>query len=152
MALRAERGYPGFDELSRCAGRQHDSNTVYTHRTDFPESDRLLVEVRFAGGHRERIELFREITTRFPEYWPAWFELGDELAHHGTFVGRQQRQLLDRSTAPGGAALGRSLAALEEAMTGLTVPAARSLAALEWENADRAWHFEMARSTRFSRQ
>lgn len=31
--------------------------------------------------------MHRAITERFPAYWPAWFDLGDQLTHHGVFLG-----------------------------------------------------------------
>jgi hypothetical protein len=63
-------------------------SAVYAHRATFPEPDRRLVETRLANGAVDRIELLRDITTRFPDYWPAWFEVGDVLTHNGAFLGR----------------------------------------------------------------
>jgi tetratricopeptide (TPR) repeat protein len=44
----------------------------------------------------------REVTRRYPDYWPGWFLLGDRLYHQGPFVGH------DWSDAQ--AALGRAVA------------------------------------------
>jgi hypothetical protein len=63
-------------------------SAVYAHRATFPEPDRRLVETRLANGAVDRFELLRDITTRFPDYWPAWFEVGDVLTHNGAFLGR----------------------------------------------------------------
>jgi hypothetical protein len=61
--------------------------TVVAHRMQFPEQDRLLVESRLGSGQRDRLASLRAITNQFPSYWPAWFELGDLLTHHGAFLG-----------------------------------------------------------------
>jgi hypothetical protein len=73
---------------------------VIAHRSGFPEQDRLLVESRLAQGQQAKLTLLREITKRFPTYWPAWFELGDELTHHGAFLGvssEEARAVLTRT-------------------------------------------------------
>lgn len=60
---------------------------VIEHRRELPEPDRLLVEASLASGQRTRLELRRAITVRFPSYWPAWFDLADQLTHHSLFLG-----------------------------------------------------------------
>jgi TolB-like protein len=67
-----------------------DSSTrarVIDHHNSFPEPDRLLVEARLEQNGRQRVSLLRQITARFPTYWPALFELGDRLVHEGPFLG-----------------------------------------------------------------
>jgi hypothetical protein len=54
------------------------------------------------------------------------------------------------SAATGAPALARSLAAFDHALTGRTADAARELATLERENADRAWHFSHGQDHPFS--
>jgi TolB-like protein len=54
---------------------------------------------------------------------------------------QSHQALLRVSAAPGAPALARSLAAFDHALAGRTADAARGLATLETENADRAWHF-----------
>lgn len=74
--------------------------TVYEHRASFPEADRLLVEARMATTERERLALRRAATDRYPTYWPAWFDLGDQLIHHGVFLGlpfEEARTALERA-------------------------------------------------------
>jgi tetratricopeptide (TPR) repeat protein len=61
--------------------------TVYQRRGAFPEADRLLIEARMAPTQRESLALRRAATDRHPTYWPAWFDLGDQLIHHGVFLG-----------------------------------------------------------------
>ena len=60
------------------------------HREVFPERDRLLVDA-WSPAAREslplELELYREATRRFPDYWPGWFLLGDRLYHVGPLVG-----------------------------------------------------------------
>lgn len=60
---------------------------VIAQRASFPEPDRLLIEARMQTGAGTRLEQLRTITQRHPAYWPAWFELGDHLTHHGSFLG-----------------------------------------------------------------
>jgi hypothetical protein len=71
----------------------------------------------------------------------AWLDGIVACARRDTSALRAQRLLLERSGAPGVAALSRSLVAMENALAGRTVAAGRALAQLEWENADRGWHF-----------
>jgi TolB-like protein len=49
---------------------------VQRYRSGFPERDRLLAENRD-----------REVTERFPEYWPGWMALADDLVHIGPAPG-----------------------------------------------------------------
>jgi len=73
---------------------------VIAHRSDFPEQDRLLVESRLTPGQQAKLALRREITKRYPTYWPAWFELGDQLTHGGAFLGvssEEARAVLTRT-------------------------------------------------------
>src|SRR5690606_37765106 len=61
----------------------------------------LMVEARMIRGERARLAQRREITDRFPTYWPAWFELADQLTHHGPFLGQafgEARAALERVT------------------------------------------------------
>ena len=58
------------------------------------------MESRLAQGQQAKLTLRREITKRFPTYWPAWFELGDQLTHHGAFLGvssEEARAVLTRT-------------------------------------------------------
>jgi hypothetical protein len=61
---------------------------VLAHRSEFPESDRLLIEARLESSAQRRLAALRSITERFPSYWPAWFVLGDMLSHQGAFLGQ----------------------------------------------------------------
>jgi serine/threonine-protein kinase len=64
--------------------------TVYRHREAFPERDRLLVEAWSEAAQDSlplELDLYREATRRSPDYWPAWFLLGDRLFHVGPFLG-----------------------------------------------------------------
>ena len=61
--------------------------TVLAHLREFPEADRLLIESRFPAAQRARLAKRQEITRLFPNYWPAWFELGDQLTHQGPYLG-----------------------------------------------------------------
>ncbi len=60
---------------------------IFDHLSEFPERDRLIIESRRAGSMTERIELSRQVTERFPQYWPAWFDYADQLVHNAPFLG-----------------------------------------------------------------
>ncbi len=80
-----------------------DSATVeaYTsHRALFPRRERLLIEAKGADtgavGKRARLEA---LVAEFPDYWPAWFRLADELVHVYPYVGSSRadaRRALER--------------------------------------------------------
>jgi serine/threonine-protein kinase len=56
------------------------------HQHLLPERDRLLV-VAFLTSLDSmdlRLKRHREVTQRFPDYWPGWFLNGDALLHFGT--------------------------------------------------------------------
>ena len=61
-------------------------DSSYRHR--LPERERMLVEA-FAVNDSLALELerYREVTRRYPDYWPAWFLLGDRLYHVGMLLG-----------------------------------------------------------------
>jgi hypothetical protein len=62
----------------------------------------MMVEAWLERGQRARLEQRRAITERFPTYWPAWFDLGDQLTHHGVFLGiplEQAVSALERTVA-----------------------------------------------------
>jgi predicted Ser/Thr protein kinase/TolB-like protein len=76
--------------------------SVLEHRYEFPEPDRLLIEVRLAEGQREGIARLQNLTARFPNYWPAWFELGRLLTFQGPYLGVPRsvtRNALERAAA-----------------------------------------------------
>ena len=60
---------------------------VIAHRHEFSEADRLLIEAWLAGDAREALELRRDITRRFPDYWLGWFELANMLVHRAPYLG-----------------------------------------------------------------
>jgi TolB-like protein len=64
------------------------SDAFYRHRHVLPERDRLLIEGwSISDSLSLELERYREITRRFPDYWPAWFLLGDRLFHVGILLG-----------------------------------------------------------------
>jgi serine/threonine-protein kinase len=65
-------------------------DSSYRHR--LPERERLLVEA-FSISDSLAIELekYRDLTRRYPDYWPAWFILGDRLHHVGILLGYDWR-------------------------------------------------------------
>jgi tetratricopeptide (TPR) repeat protein/TolB-like protein len=80
-------------------------DALQRHREVFSQRDRLLVDAWSPASWDSlplQLELLREVTRRYPDYWPGWFLLGDRLYHQGPFVGH------DWSDAQ--AALGRAVA------------------------------------------
>jgi serine/threonine-protein kinase len=70
------------------------SAAMYRHRDAFPERDRLLVEAwRVVDSVPRQLTLLREVTRRYPEYWPGWFILGDRLFHVGPMLGHDWREI-----------------------------------------------------------
>ena len=70
--------------------------TYRAHRNEFPERDRLLIEVGMpstrdsTSGYYERVKAF---TARFPDYWPGWWALSEYLAHTGPLLGTRDTDL-----------------------------------------------------------
>jgi tRNA A-37 threonylcarbamoyl transferase component Bud32/tetratricopeptide (TPR) repeat protein len=64
------------------------------HRVALPDRDRMLVEAWVADSESIpfQIERHREVTQRFPDYWPGWFLLGDRIYHVGPLFGYQLRE------------------------------------------------------------
>lgn len=74
---------------------------AWARRHELPERDRLLIEARATTGS-ERLALLRDATTRFPSYWPAWWDLSDYLVHGGGYLGHtlaESRVALERTLA-----------------------------------------------------
>jgi hypothetical protein len=65
-----------------------DIMDVMLHHLDvLPERERLLVEAYGRPGEWGTPDLYKEVTRRFPAYWPAWFKWGDWLHHVGPLRG-----------------------------------------------------------------
>ena len=74
-----------------------------SHRQSLPERERLMIEASRAdsGMRRQRAQL-QEIVRRWPDYWPAWWVLGDNLWHAYPPIGTglaDARQALERVVA-----------------------------------------------------
>jgi hypothetical protein len=60
------------------------------HRQALPERDRLLADAILSAREpsaSRTLELYEEVTRRFPDYWPGWFLYGDRLVHFGGLWG-----------------------------------------------------------------
>jgi tRNA A-37 threonylcarbamoyl transferase component Bud32/tetratricopeptide (TPR) repeat protein/TolB-like protein len=58
------------------------------HLDDLPERERLLIAPMLDSMPLgSRIERFKVVTQRFPDYWPGWFLYADILHHMGPIVG-----------------------------------------------------------------
>jgi TolB-like protein/tRNA A-37 threonylcarbamoyl transferase component Bud32 len=73
------------------------------NRRSLPERERLLIEALMPDSLSDRIERLQALTRRFPDFWPAWWELADDhLTHAGGLLGhtRQEAQAaLERTLA-----------------------------------------------------
>jgi tRNA A-37 threonylcarbamoyl transferase component Bud32/TolB-like protein/tetratricopeptide (TPR) repeat protein len=73
-------------------GTPPDSTTLaglYQHRDRLPEPDRLLLESQQATTTSERLSALRNITSRFPTYWPGWYDYANYLVHWTPYIGTQ---------------------------------------------------------------
>ena len=80
-----------------------DSATIeayWSHRALLPRREQLLIEVTQADSglfwKRARLE---ELVAQYPDYWPAWFMLGDGLVHAYPYIGSSRadaRRALER--------------------------------------------------------
>ncbi|MGD8727340.1 MAG: hypothetical protein PVH40_06825, partial [Gemmatimonadales bacterium] len=71
-------------------GARLDSVTLAAlleHRDELPEPDRLLVQADLAPTMSEQTAQIREVTRRFPTYWPGWFDYADQLVHWTPYLG-----------------------------------------------------------------
>jgi tetratricopeptide (TPR) repeat protein len=62
-------------------------SAVIAHRAEFPPADRLLIESRLADSLSETLAILRDVTARFPTYWPASYMLANTLVHEAPFLG-----------------------------------------------------------------
>jgi tetratricopeptide (TPR) repeat protein/TolB-like protein len=76
---------------------------LIAHRREFPEQDRLMIEASFlAHTMSEELAMWRDVTRRFPNYWPAWYDYGNYMVHWTPYVGTtydDSRAALERTVA-----------------------------------------------------
>jgi tetratricopeptide (TPR) repeat protein/tRNA A-37 threonylcarbamoyl transferase component Bud32/TolB-like protein len=67
------------------------------NREGLPERERLLVDGFLVTDRtpRLKIEAYRLVTQRFPQYWPGWFLYADVLFHQGPVAGYEWSEALD---------------------------------------------------------
>jgi DNA-binding SARP family transcriptional activator/TolB-like protein len=58
-----------------------------SHRFEFPDRDRLLIEARMADSLSERLDRHRALTRAYPAYWHAWWDYANRLVHDGPLLG-----------------------------------------------------------------
>ena len=51
------------------------------HRASFPERERLLIEASQTDSLTQSYELVKRATELYPDYWPAWWTLSEDLTH-----------------------------------------------------------------------
>jgi len=76
---------------------------LVAHRRELPEADRLMIEARFlAHTMSEELAVWRDVTRRFPNYWPAWYDYGNYMVHWTPYLGTtydDSRAALERTVA-----------------------------------------------------
>ncbi len=85
-------------------GTPADSGTLaalLAHRRQLPEPDRLLLENSLTKKTMsEHLALLRQITSRFPTYWPGWWDYANYMVHWTPYIGTQSedaRAALERT-------------------------------------------------------
>jgi TolB-like protein len=63
-------------------------HAYWSHRHLLPQRERMLIEAfrGDSGFSRQRAQL-EQIVDRYPDYWPAWWALGDGLLHNYPHIG-----------------------------------------------------------------
>jgi tetratricopeptide (TPR) repeat protein len=74
------------------------------NRWRLPEREQLLAAAlaEAAGSLTREMELYQEVTRRYPDHWPAWFHYGDALYHEGPLMGyswKETQRVFDRAVA-----------------------------------------------------
>jgi len=72
-------------------------NTLRQSRRHLPERERLLVDGFLVTDRtpRAKIDSYRLVTQRYPQYWPGWFLYADILFHQGSIAGYDWSESLD---------------------------------------------------------
>ena len=66
---------------------QHIRRAYADNRAELPLRERLQVELRLVDSVSQRLEGTRQLVARFPDYWPAWWDLVEQLVHHAPYLG-----------------------------------------------------------------
>jgi tetratricopeptide (TPR) repeat protein/TolB-like protein len=66
-------------------------------RDSLPERERLMLDGFLVTDRtaRLKIEAYRRVTQRFPQYWPGWWLYADQLYHQGSIIGYDWSEALD---------------------------------------------------------
>ena len=76
---------------------------LIAHRQELPEQDRRMIEASFlAHTMSEELAIWRDVTRRFPNYWPAWYDYGNYMVHWTPYLGttyHDSRAALERTVA-----------------------------------------------------
>jgi serine/threonine protein kinase len=70
------------------------------HRSAFPLRDRGLIEARMTDSMSVHVARVHALAERFGEYWPAWWDYANRLAHDGALFGythAEARSALERT-------------------------------------------------------
>ena len=67
---------------------QEYRDAYWEHRFELPERARALMEAQRVSPRSARLEALLRVTTRYPDYVPAWYAYGDDIYHLGGFFGK----------------------------------------------------------------
>jgi tRNA A-37 threonylcarbamoyl transferase component Bud32/TolB-like protein len=62
------------------------------NRQSLPERERLLIEALMPDSLSESMARLQELTRRFPDFWPAWWEYAEELTHEAGLLGHTRSE------------------------------------------------------------
>jgi TolB-like protein len=77
------------------------ASVARAHLEDLPERERMFAEI-WRTPAPASFDSARRLTGRFPDYWPGWLALGDELFHNGPGFGHspeEAREAFERALA-----------------------------------------------------
>jgi TolB-like protein len=79
------------------------AKAYWDHRGVLPRRERLLIEATDSdSGYVWRRARLESLAREYPDYWPAWFMLGDGYVHHFPYIGSTRadaRRCLERVVA-----------------------------------------------------
>jgi serine/threonine-protein kinase len=62
------------------------------NRQSLPERERLLIEALMPDSLGESMVRLQDLTRRFPDFWPAWWEYAEVLTHQGGMLGHTRTE------------------------------------------------------------
>ena len=95
-------------------------NAYRDHRFDLPERERLLIEANMTDSARVTLSRLKEITRRYPDYWPGWLAYADRFVHVAPLLGYTSADA--RAALEGTVRLNPNLAAVWQHLFWVAIP------------------------------